>query len=249
MSNNEESQKVTLPVGDGVPVYRIALVRESIAIESPSPAVRKSSDAAQVLRPLFTGLDREQFVVLMLDAQHRPVGMNVVSLGSLTASLVHPREVFKPAILTNSTEAQPTSGLTDAVRAATAAGPHTAARHDGREPTTRAATARRGPKTPSRMTKAGLRQRTRATSRPSTATTCTCTARSSIRSGNIGRARSCGGLPAGAAASSSTTRAACRSAWRSGSSGPSSRVTTAERTLTRSASRFETADHQQKETT
>jgi DNA repair protein RadC len=103
MSENEESQKLSKRSGDGVPVYRVALVRESTstAIESPSAAVRKSSDAAEVLRPLFAGLDREQFVVLML-AQHRPVGLNVVSLGSLTASLVHPREVFKPALLANS---------------------------------------------------------------------------------------------------------------------------------------------------
>jgi DNA repair protein RadC len=101
MSENEESLKVSKPTGGGVPVYRVALVRESTAIESPSAAVRKSSDAAEVLRPLFAGLDREQFVVLMLDAQHRLLGMNVVSVGSLTASLVHPREVFKPAILAN----------------------------------------------------------------------------------------------------------------------------------------------------
>ena len=38
----------------------------------------------------------------MLDAQHRPIGVNVVSVGSLTASLVHPRESFKAAILSNS---------------------------------------------------------------------------------------------------------------------------------------------------
>ena len=31
----------------------------------------------------------------MLDAQHRPLGTNVVSIGSFTASIVHPREVFQ----------------------------------------------------------------------------------------------------------------------------------------------------------
>ena len=54
------------------------------------------------MRPLFDGIDREKFVVLLLDAKHRAIGVNVVSLGSLTSTVVHPREVFKPAIAGNS---------------------------------------------------------------------------------------------------------------------------------------------------
>jgi DNA repair protein RadC len=41
------------------------------------------------------------FVVVLVDAQHRPIGVNVVSIGSLTATVVHPRECFKPAIIGN----------------------------------------------------------------------------------------------------------------------------------------------------
>ena len=37
----------------------------------------------------------------MLDRKNRVIGINTVSVGSLTASIVSPREVFKPAILTN----------------------------------------------------------------------------------------------------------------------------------------------------
>ena len=101
MSENE-SLKMGKSTARTVPVYRVALVREPTVVESPSACVRKSSEAAELLRPLFTGLDREHFVVLMLDAQHRPIGVNVVSIGSLTASVVHARETFKPAILCNS---------------------------------------------------------------------------------------------------------------------------------------------------
>jgi len=39
--------------------------------------------------------------VLMLDQKNRVIGINNVSIGSLTASVVHPRECFKPAILSN----------------------------------------------------------------------------------------------------------------------------------------------------
>src|SRR5207245_8530671 len=56
---------------------------------------------AKALHPFFAGLDREQFLVCCLDAKHAIIGVNVVSIGSLTLSIVHPREVFKPAILLN----------------------------------------------------------------------------------------------------------------------------------------------------
>jgi len=46
-------------------------------------------------------LDREYFWCLSLDGKNRAQGVDVVSVGTLTASLVHPREVFKAAILTN----------------------------------------------------------------------------------------------------------------------------------------------------
>jgi DNA repair protein RadC len=101
MSQNQKSPKVCKPLDDRVPVYRIALVREPTAVDLPGNAVRKSSEAAEVLRPLFEGLDREQFAILLLDAQHKPIGVNIVSVGSLTASIVHPREAFKAAILAN----------------------------------------------------------------------------------------------------------------------------------------------------
>ena len=68
---------------------------------SREPVLRTSADVARVLRPLFDGIDREKFVVLLLDAKHRPIGVNTVSVGSLTASIVSPREVFKPAIVGN----------------------------------------------------------------------------------------------------------------------------------------------------
>lgn len=45
------------------------------------------------------GLDRENFVVLLLDTKNKVIGINTVSIGTLNSSLVHPREVFKPAIL------------------------------------------------------------------------------------------------------------------------------------------------------
>ena len=41
---------------------------------------------------------REIFLVVLLDARHRMLREEVVSEGSLTSSIVHPREVFLPAV-------------------------------------------------------------------------------------------------------------------------------------------------------
>ena len=83
-----------------LPRFRVTLVRENRAVPSSSP-LNSSVAAAAILRPLFAGLDREQFLVCGLDAKHALIGVNLVSIGSLTLAIVHPREVFKPLILMN----------------------------------------------------------------------------------------------------------------------------------------------------
>ncbi len=47
-------------------------------------------------------LDREEFRVIHLDAKNRMVGYEIIAVGTLTAAMVHPREVFKGALLNNS---------------------------------------------------------------------------------------------------------------------------------------------------
>ncbi len=84
----------------GVPRYRVTLVRENRAVPPSSP-LTTSATAAAILRPLFAGLDREQFLVCGLDAKNGIIGVNLVAIGSLTLAIVHPREVFKPLILMN----------------------------------------------------------------------------------------------------------------------------------------------------
>ena len=84
-----------------IPRYTLQLVPGSSRPDLPV-LIRDSARAATIPRPLFHELDREQFLVACLDAKHAIIGVNVVSIGSLTLSIVHPREVFKPAILLNS---------------------------------------------------------------------------------------------------------------------------------------------------
>ena len=80
-------------------VVNIRLVKEpSIISDEP---VRCSDDASRLIRELLSGFDREVFAILNLASDGKPINMNVVSIGTLNASLVSPREVFKSSILSN----------------------------------------------------------------------------------------------------------------------------------------------------
>jgi len=66
-----------------------------------APAViRAPLDAVGFMRRAVTDDAREHFLAIYLDGRHRPLAHQTVSVGTATASLVHPREVFQPAILT-----------------------------------------------------------------------------------------------------------------------------------------------------
>lgn len=47
----------------------------------------------------FRGCDREHFLAVLLDARHRVVAVETVAIGCLDASLVHPRELFRAAVV------------------------------------------------------------------------------------------------------------------------------------------------------
>lgn len=64
--------------------------------------IRSPKDAVTVLRAYIGFSDRERLVVICLDTKNQLTAINTVSIGSLNASLGHPREIFKPAILANS---------------------------------------------------------------------------------------------------------------------------------------------------
>src|SRR6187401_2222570 len=59
--------------------------------------IKSARDAAELLVPEFGALPVEQFGVLLLDTKHRVVRTTRLSVGTLDASIVHPREVFRAA--------------------------------------------------------------------------------------------------------------------------------------------------------
>jgi DNA repair protein RadC len=62
-------------------------------------AIQGSEQVVEFMRRVVRDDAREHFLALYLDGRHRPIAHLVVSVGTASASLVHPREVFQPAIL------------------------------------------------------------------------------------------------------------------------------------------------------
>jgi len=85
-----------------IPGFRIALVREPGVKLAERPQLRTCAEAAPILAQYIGEADREVFVVAMLTIRHRLIGLHTVSVGCLTSSLVHAREVLKPLILSGS---------------------------------------------------------------------------------------------------------------------------------------------------
>lgn len=80
-------------------VYQALEIREDVAVYMP--ADRRYS-APQQIADLFSFLlteSKEYFFTLHLDGKNRIACMDCVSVGSLNQSIVHPREVFKTALV------------------------------------------------------------------------------------------------------------------------------------------------------
>ena len=93
-------EKITKTKQASIPIYRVTLVKEG-KMPTYESRIRSSSNAHTVLQEYLDGVDREHFVVMLLDQKNQVIGLHTVSIGSLTASIVAPREVFKVAILAN----------------------------------------------------------------------------------------------------------------------------------------------------
>src|SRR5690606_26963982 len=81
-----------------IPVYSVRLVRER-SEPSEVKRVTRPEVVFEFLQSFLAEADREQLGVLILDTKMNIRGVNIVTVGLLDESLVHPREVFKPAIL------------------------------------------------------------------------------------------------------------------------------------------------------
>lgn len=83
-----------------IQIVSLKMVRESSILYD----VRKISSPKEAVglgQRFLEDADREKVVLCCLNNKNAPICINIVSIGTLNASLVHPREIFKTAILCN----------------------------------------------------------------------------------------------------------------------------------------------------
>jgi DNA repair protein RadC len=84
-----------------IPVIRLLAVRDGSVPYDRRVGIKSSQQVFDLVKPLLDHADREQFLVLALDARNRPLALHQLSVGTLTQSVIHPRELFKFAFLSN----------------------------------------------------------------------------------------------------------------------------------------------------
>ena len=75
----------------------VSIVRDAAVL--PGPVVRKPADSAAIFTSTQPDDGREHFRIMLVDVRRRVIGVHTVSVGSQSVSIVHPREVFRVAIL------------------------------------------------------------------------------------------------------------------------------------------------------
>ena len=74
------------------------LARRLPMAQQEKPRVHRADDVFSLYRERFLGFEQEVFMVVFLDVRNAVIGDEVVTVGTLTSSVVHPREVFTRAI-------------------------------------------------------------------------------------------------------------------------------------------------------
>jgi len=77
---------------------RVQLVREGTRQEY-GKRISSSQDVVELVAPDLNKYDREVFLSLLLNTKNMPIGVEEVSIGCLNSSIIHPRELFKSAVL------------------------------------------------------------------------------------------------------------------------------------------------------
>ncbi len=82
--------------------YTLKMVKED-SVPYEVPVIKSPTEVYQAAKQLLALHEKpqEHFCILCLNTKNKIVGVHTISIGSLNASIVHPREVFKAAILNN----------------------------------------------------------------------------------------------------------------------------------------------------
>ena len=78
--------------------FELANRLDSSTDVADKPLIRRSEDVVSLVRGRLRGKQKEYFLALLIDSRGQLIRISEISVGSLDASIVHPREVFKEAI-------------------------------------------------------------------------------------------------------------------------------------------------------
>lgn len=78
----------------------VKIVKDGAINYSPRK-ISSPHDCVGLVELCIDDSDREAFIAIALDTKNQPIAVQTISIGTLNSSLVHPREVFKMAILSN----------------------------------------------------------------------------------------------------------------------------------------------------
>ncbi len=81
--------------------WRTTLIRENLEQQFLDTPFTSPDIVAEAFRKLPISSDKENLVVFNLNAKNFVVGYSIVSTGTVSSSLTHPREVFKSAIISS----------------------------------------------------------------------------------------------------------------------------------------------------
>ncbi|MTI84815.1 MAG: JAB domain-containing protein [Firmicutes bacterium] len=72
--------------------------RVAVTVAGDRVSIRSPEDAAGMVMEEMRYLDKEHFFALLLNVKNQVMAKELISIGTLNTSSVHPRELFKPAI-------------------------------------------------------------------------------------------------------------------------------------------------------
>ncbi|MNW46378.1 hypothetical protein D3C74_236710 [compost metagenome] len=94
-----ESQLSALPTKRRKQAEKLLELVRRVMEEAPIRYIRKPEDVYEMVAADMSSLDKEHFMIILLNTKNRIISKEIIAVGSLNKAIIHPREVFKSAII------------------------------------------------------------------------------------------------------------------------------------------------------
>lgn len=86
-------------------LYNYKIIREkSETYYDGRKSLNNPDDAAKLFKEYYEenfDMDKEHLSIIMVDTRNKMIGISLVSMGTINQAITHPREVFRPAVMTS----------------------------------------------------------------------------------------------------------------------------------------------------